>query len=113
MSKHAITSVQLDRVLRALRYEQDRCSAMVTLWPHVIDRAGLYTPFQTLSAEEQRQVWESVGECGKVWGIGVGGCPPGLDRPRWQHIWPHHHNNTCQPSHAYNTTSIMMLMLMC
>lgn len=63
VSKHAISSVQLDRVLRALRYEQDRCSAMVTLWPHVIDRAGLYTPFQTLSAEEQRQVW-GVRGCG-------------------------------------------------
>ncbi|GAX72927.1 hypothetical protein CEUSTIGMA_g382.t1 [Chlamydomonas eustigma] len=56
-----VSSTQVLSILRALKYEQDRCSAMVTLWARIVDRPGIYNNFQALNVEEQRQVLNRLG----------------------------------------------------
>ncbi len=53
-----LSSSHLQRVLRYLRYDQDRVTAMVALWSRVVDREGMYAAFQELSQLAQRQVRE-------------------------------------------------------
>ena len=60
-SYHAVSSDQMQRILRALRYEVDRCTATVVLWSRCINREGIYDAFRELSQVEQRQVWNATG----------------------------------------------------
>ncbi|GAX83706.1 hypothetical protein CEUSTIGMA_g11131.t1 [Chlamydomonas eustigma] len=60
-SFHYVTSDQVLEILKRLRFEQDRCSALVTLWARIIDRPGIYNIFQVLSVVEQRQVLIRLG----------------------------------------------------
>ncbi|GFH31874.1 uncharacterized protein HaLaN_30997, partial [Haematococcus lacustris] len=53
-----LSSAQLSRVLRVLSAEQDRGTAVVSLWSRVVDRAGLYDSWQLLRFEEQRAAEE-------------------------------------------------------
>ena len=53
---NAVSSEQMRKIFKALRYETDRCTAAVVLWSRTIDREGIYEAFRELSPVEQRQV---------------------------------------------------------
>ena len=63
-----VTCRQVSQLIRAVRYEQDRVTALVTVWPLVVDRGGLAALLHGLSAWEQGQVrrLEPGGLCGQV-----------------------------------------------
>ncbi|KAJ9520375.1 hypothetical protein QJQ45_030343, partial [Haematococcus lacustris] len=63
-----LSSAQLSRVLRVLSAEQDRGTAVVSLWSRVVDRAGLYDSWQLLRFEEQRALLSRLGFW-HVWGV--------------------------------------------
>jgi hypothetical protein len=65
-SYHAVSGHQLERILRALPFEQDRCTAMVVLWSRVVDREGIYDAFATLTEKEQGQVRPSPSAVGET-----------------------------------------------
>ncbi|KAG1665958.1 hypothetical protein FOA52_003182 [Chlamydomonas sp. UWO 241] len=56
-----VTSAQLAVILRYLRFEQDRCTATVSLWSRVLNREFMYDAWQVLTNNEQRSIKYRLG----------------------------------------------------
>lgn len=68
-----MSTAHLFRIVHMLRYESDRCTAVVSLFPRLTDREYVYEVLQGMRPDEQRQVMQRLGPW-HVWLV-LQSCP--------------------------------------